>query len=155
MPFSVEFERPVCERMTPMNTSLGRTKKRSQSAHFLRLPGRWSVQASRVSRSGRCCAFRRCCCYRAVAMPNCCACQQRWSLPLTTIPPNCLLQIAECLRNHAAHGRRHCSTRPPCWRNSALAQAHFLLIPFALTGLPPPSTDGSSPPAASNPEVDQ
>ena len=36
MPFSVEFEQPVCERMTPMNTSLGRTKNRSQSAHLLR-----------------------------------------------------------------------------------------------------------------------
>src|SRR5262245_24467280 len=35
--------------MTPMNTSLGRSKNRSQSAHFLRLPGRWSVQASRPS----------------------------------------------------------------------------------------------------------
>src|SRR5262249_52958251 len=56
MPFSVEFEQPVCERMTPLNTSLGRTKKRSQPAHFLRLPGRWRVQASRLSRSGRCCA---------------------------------------------------------------------------------------------------
>ena len=54
MPFSVEFEQPVCERMTPINTSLGRTKKRSQFAHFLRLPCRWSVQASRLSRSGRC-----------------------------------------------------------------------------------------------------
>ena len=31
-----------------MNTSLGRSKNRSQSA-FLRLPGRWSVQASRLA----------------------------------------------------------------------------------------------------------
>jgi hypothetical protein len=29
--------------MTPMNTSLGRRKNRSQFAHFLRLPDRWSV----------------------------------------------------------------------------------------------------------------
>src|SRR5262249_1473570 len=27
--------------MTPVNTSLGRSKNRSQSANFLRLPGRW------------------------------------------------------------------------------------------------------------------
>ena len=89
MPFSVEFEQPVCERMTPMNTSLGRTKK-TESTRALSSATRqmecsgippkpfWALLCGNVRTSiGG--LFRRCCCHRAVAIPNRCACQQRWS----------------------------------------------------------------------------
>src|SRR6516162_7529383 len=47
MPFSVEFERPVVSAMTRMNPSLGRSKNRSQSAHFLAgSPNRLKAQVS-------------------------------------------------------------------------------------------------------------
>src|SRR5262249_35976603 len=39
--------------MTPMNTSLGRSKNRSQSAHFLRLPGRWPPMCADRAQPGR------------------------------------------------------------------------------------------------------
>jgi hypothetical protein len=36
-----------------MNTSLGRSKNRSQSAHFLRLPGRWPPMCADRAQPGR------------------------------------------------------------------------------------------------------